>query len=220
MTIGRAGGVGGSEEARTGPGSSAATRRLFIAVPLPLDVQGRVGELIDRVRARADAAPGDRGGADPRWIRAESLHLTLRFLGDTPEGRVADLRAALATVAASSTAFDVALTGSGAFPDSSSPRAMWLGIGRGRDELVHLAASVDAALAQRGWPSDGRPFRAHLTIARAEDPGRGRVALRALDPEARELDAAWRVESVVVFESLLGRGPARYTALAESRLGR
>ncbi len=199
---------------------ASQTRRLFIAVPLPPEVQGRVGSVIDRVRGRADDEPDQRGGSAPRWIRPGSLHLTLRFLGDTPEDRVADLRAVLATAAASATPFDVALAGSGAFPDQASPRAIWLGIGRGRDELARLAASLDAALAHRGWPSDGRAFRAHLTIARAVDPARGAAAARALGIEAQELDAAWRVESVVLFESLLGRGPARYMVLAEAMLGR
>jgi 2'-5' RNA ligase len=220
MTIGKMGVGGGPAAGATRHGAPSAERRLFIAVPLPPEVQERVGALIDRVRARRDEAPDDRAGAAPRWIRPESLHLTLRFLGDTPDGRVADLRAALAAAAASSTPFDATLAGSGAFPGPSSPRAIWLGIGRGRDELVHLAGSVDAALARRGWPSDGRPFRAHLTIARSVDPVRASAALRALDPEARDLYASWRVESVVLFESLLGRGPARYTALFETRLGR
>jgi 2'-5' RNA ligase len=220
MTIGRVGSGGDPAAGMTRHGSPPGVRRLFIAVPLPPEVKERIGGLIERVRSRSDDAPGDRAAGAPRWIRPESLHLTLRFLGDTPDGRVTDLRAALATAAASSTAFDAVLVGSGAFPGPSSPRAIWLGIGQGRDELVRLAGSVDAALAGRGWPSDGRPFRAHLTIARSDDPVRAAAALRALGPGARDLEASWRVESVVLFESLLGRGPARYTALSETRLGR
>ncbi len=212
-------GVGGGSAAGVPRhGARPGELRLFIAVPLPREVQERVGALIDRVRARMDDAPGDRTGAVPRWIRPESLHLTLRFLGSTPEGRVADLRAALAAAAASATVFDATLVGSGAFPGPSSPRALWLGIDQGRDELLRLAGSVDAALARRGWPSEGRPFRAHLTIARSDDPVRASAALRQLGLEARDLDASWRVESVVLFESLLGRGPARYAALSEERL--
>jgi RNA 2',3'-cyclic 3'-phosphodiesterase len=216
MTIGRTAAAG----ARSGvPGAAPGTRRVFIAVPLPPGLRDEVGGIVDRARTRAEAG-SDAPGRPPRWVHPDSLHLTLRFLGDTPDRRLTDLRAALDAAGEASTPFVATLQGSGAFPGASAPRALWLGVRRGGDELAALAAAVDAELALRGWPSDGRPFRAHLTIGRCEDPARGRDALRALEAEARPLAASWLVDRIVLFESHLGHGPARYEVVADAPLGR
>jgi RNA 2',3'-cyclic 3'-phosphodiesterase len=216
MTIGRIAPAGARQDLR---GTAPGTRRVFIAIPLPAELQEEVGVIVDRVRARTEV---NAGGGDrlPRWVHPGSLHLTLRFLGDTPGRRIADLAAALDAAGAACGSFVATLEGGGAFPGPSAPRALWLGVGRGADGLARLAAAVDAELAARGWPSDGRPFRAHLTIGRCDDPAAGREALGALEAEARTLAASWLVDRVVLFESHLGRGPARYAVIAGAPLRR
>jgi RNA 2',3'-cyclic 3'-phosphodiesterase len=176
-------------------------------------VRDRVGEVV----AAARAATGDARGV--RWAGPGALHLTLRFLGATPGGRVASAAAAVADAARSVGPFEVRLAGSGAFPGASAPRVLWLGVDRGGPELAVLARALDAALAVRGWPSDPRPFRAHLTLARCEDPVIGREAAAVVADAAAGLRAAWRTDSLVLYESHLGRGPARYAVVAEARLG-
>ncbi len=182
-------------------------------MPISDAVRERVGDVVSAARAAA----GDGRGV--RWVGHDALHLTLRFLGATPEGRVASAAAALAEVSTTEGSFEVVLAGSGAFPGPSAPRALWLGIDTGGPELAALARGLDAALASRGWPSDPRPFRAHLTLARCEDPAAGRVAAAAVAEAASGFRAAWWADSLVLFESHLGRGPARYVVVAEERLG-
>jgi 2'-5' RNA ligase len=165
----------------------------------------------------ARAATGDARGI--RWVGPDALHLTLRFLGSTPEDRVASAAAAVAEASGVTGPFEVLLAGSGAFPGASAPRALWLGIDAGGPELAALARALDTALASRGWPSDPRPFRAHLTLARCEDPGVGRAAAAAVAEAAAGFRAGWRAGCLVLFESQLGRGPARYRVVAEERLG-
>jgi 2'-5' RNA ligase len=174
-------------------------------------------ERVAAVMSAARAATGDVRGI--RWVGPDALHLTLRFLGATPEDRVASAAAALAEATKTARPFEVLLAGSGAFPSASSPRALWLGIEAGGQELAALARALDAALASRGWPSDPRPFRAHLTFARCEDPAAGRAAAGAVAEAATGFRTAWRAGSLVLFESHLGRGPARYVVVAEECLG-
>jgi 2'-5' RNA ligase len=192
-----------------GPGE----HRLFIAVALPEAVRDRVSVVVDAARA----ATGDARGI--RWVGPDGLHLTLRFLGATPAGRVASAAAAVAEAARSVGPFEVRLAGSGAFPGASAPRVLWLGVDRGGPDLAALSRALDAALAARGWPSDPRPFRAHLTLARCEDPAVGRAAAAAVAHAATGVQAAWRAGSLVLYESHLGRGPARYAVVSEDRLG-
>ena len=89
----------------------------------------------------------------------------------------------------------------------------------GAPELAALAGALAGELAGRGWERDERPFRAHLTLGRADGiPGAGR-AVAALADAAATLDAAWTVDRLVVYRSDLGRGPVRYLPLATAPLG-
>ena len=154
-----------------------------------------------------------------RWAVTENLHLTVRFLGATAPDRVPDLVAATEATARMVAPFTVRLAGAGAFPTPDRPRVVWLGIIDGAAELAALAVALSGELAGRGWDPDERPFRAHLTLGRADGvPGAGR-AVAALANAATSLDAAWTVDRLVVYQSDLGRGPVRYRPLATALLG-
>lgn len=154
-----------------------------------------------------------------RWVVTENLHLTIRFLGATAPDRVAEVVAAVEEAARTARPFSVRLAGAGAFPGPDRPRVVWLGIVEGDAELAALAGTLSDRLAGRGWEADTRPFRAHLTICRADGvPGAGRT-VAALADVAEGLEAAWSVDRLVVYQSDLGRGPARYLPLATALFG-
>jgi 2'-5' RNA ligase len=164
----------------------------------------------------ADPALRDVGRL--RWAATEQMHLTLRFLGATPAERVADAAAAVEAAASSLAPFPARIGGAGAFPAPDRPRVVWLGITEGAAGLATLAGRLADELARRGWEGEGRPFRAHLTLARADGiPGAGRV-VAALAAAAATLDAAWSVDRLVLYESRLGGGPPRYRPLATASL--
>jgi 2'-5' RNA ligase len=186
--------------------------RLFFAVPVPADARERVGQLIRQVQGGV----GD-GTARIRWVRVEGLHLTLRFLGPTPEDRVAPLSAGAEAIAASEAPFEVELSGGGAFPSLARPRSLWVGVREGADRLANLADALTAAAGECGLVLDTRPFAAHLTIGRTDGVRLGPVAARALERAADGLDVRFTADRIVLFRSLLGGGPARYESLHEAR---
>ena len=183
--------------------------RLFIAVPLP-------PELADRAAALLPAALPAL-----KRVRPELMHLTLAFLGWTPDDRLDDVIEAARAAVAGHGAFDLAFAGAGRFPATGRPRVVWLGIGEGKEPLGGLAESVGAELRRRGLAFDDRPFAPHLTLARVHDDASG--------PEARTVAAAvgsvtvpdlrTRVDRIAVVESVLSPKGPRYTPRAEASLG-
>ena len=157
---------------------------------------------------RATGVPG--GGRDVRWVRLDGLHLTLRFLGPTLDDRVQPALDSVRAAGAAAHPFDITVGGAGTFPPNARPRALWLGLRVGEPELSELAATVDRALVTAGWPPEAKPFRAHLTLARADGvPAGSRIGAQLMDA-ASELNIQCRVDRIGLFESLTGDGPARY----------
>lgn len=187
--------------------------RLFVAVPLSLDATSAVAEVVDRIRA------GEPEGRGVRWVRLEGLHLTLRFLGPTPEARVPDLAAAVADVARDGRPFTITVRGAGSFPPTGRPRTIWLDVRDGVESLESLAARLDDRLADAGWERDRRPFRAHLTLARADGVRAGPATVSALTAAAADLAIQSPIDRMILFESITGSGRARYLERAAAPLG-
>ena len=187
--------------------------RLFVAVPIGEEARAAIAAIVEPIRA---AEPAGRG---VRWVRLDGLHVTLRFLGPTNEDRIPDLVAAVQRTAAGAQPFELRIDGAGAFPSAGRPRTIWLAIHDGGDGLADLAARLDRALVGAGWPASERPFRAHLTIARADGVRRGPQTAEALKTAASGLNAESLAERIVLYESITGGGPARYVSRAEARLG-
>lgn len=198
-------------------------RRLFVAVPVADPVRDAVARIVEEVRGREAETEvsrrRERAQRDVRWVRLDGIHLTLRFLGPTPDTQLDDVAASVRQTALEAKPFRVRLSGAGGFPNADRPRALWLGVTEGASELASLARALDARLARLGWPPDDRPFRAHLTLARADGVPSARDAVADLVRAAEGLDGAWEADRLVLFESHTGNGPARYEALVEAALG-
>jgi len=191
-----------------------ARPRLFFAVPVAESARRLVAGVMDR----AQASVGD-GRAKIRWVRVDGLHVTLRFLGPTPAERIDVLIAALDRLARSTPAFEVVIARAGAFPNPSRPRTLWLGIETGADRLAALAAELEREVTLGGEALGTRPFAPHLTIARTDGLRTAAAAAAALRDAAADLEARFVADRVVLFQSHLGRGPARYEPIHEAALG-
>lgn len=176
----------------------SARVRVFFGLPLP---EPQRAALASFVEASAAAAP------EFRWTPAANLHLTVRFLGhvDRPlaEG-IADRLAGL-----SLSGFDLELGDLGTFRRGPLARVVWLGLRAGTEAATRLAAQVEVECVRAGLEGEVRPFRAHLTLARAR-PREGAV-LPSL-PEPPRLDQ-WRAGELVLYASRLGRTGAVYEPL-------
>jgi RNA 2',3'-cyclic 3'-phosphodiesterase len=129
--------------------------RLFIA----LDITDAIRDCIARfVEGVSGFAP------DARWAKPESLHVTLKFIGEQPESAVEQIKAALSTTPASEA--EIEFRGYGFFPTLKSPRVFWVGIEAG-PQLASLAAAIDQRMAALGIPKEDRAFSPHLTLARS-----------------------------------------------------
>lgn len=184
-------------------GPPTATLRAFVALELPAEARRAV---LDQVQPLRPRLPG------LRWTAAESLHLTLRFLGDEARpGQVERLAPALAEAAARCPAGPARLSGLGLFPERGAPRVLWLGLALPR-AFFDLQAACESGARAAGFEAERRPFAPHLTL--------GRWRERAPRPELPPCDAgqAW-VDRLTLFRGDLDPRGARYTALHTFPLG-
>jgi 2'-5' RNA ligase len=194
--------------------------RLFFAIPLSAEARNAIAGLAERVRLSVD-------GVRARWVRFEGLHLTLQFLGATPDEAVPELREALVDVAAGRPPFEIGLGGAGAFPSPGRPRTLWVAVTAGGDAVTQLALAVAADprvaphVPARPDNPDGAAerFAPHLTIARTDGVSGAPRLAAALLAEAAELDVRFAADRLVLYRSVLGEGRARYEPLAEAQLG-
>lgn len=105
-------------------------------------------------------------GAGVRPVRADGLHLTLRYLGGIDPARLVAVRSAAAEIARSGRPFIVSFRGPELAPPGSSPRVAWAPLGEGEVDLAALGARLNRTLADKGWAPPTEPFRAHCTLAR------------------------------------------------------
>src|ERR1019366_1271419 len=129
--------------------------RLFVALDIDDNIRGRLARFLDGVRGFAP---------DARWARPESLHVTLKFIGERPEEDVEKIKRAMETIGVD--AFEMTFRGYGFFPSARAPRVFWVGIEAG-PSLSSLAAMVDEKLAPLGITKEEHAFNPHLTLARA-----------------------------------------------------
>src|SRR5216683_6558699 len=129
--------------------------RIFIGIDLGPEVRARIERFLEGVEGFAPEA---------RWMRPESLHITVKFIGEQPPERVEAITERLRRL--ESSAFEIRAGGYGFFPTAKAPRVFWIGIHAGQ-QLAELAGSVDVAVAELGIPREDRPFSPHLTLARA-----------------------------------------------------
>jgi 2'-5' RNA ligase len=149
--------------------------RLFIALDIDESIRERIVLFMDGVR---DFAP------DARWVHPESLHVTLRFIGEQPDGSVDRIRLALQSVAAGTT--EIQFRGYGFFPTTKSARVFWIGMDTG-PQLAALATMIDDATAAIGIPKEVRAFSPHLTLARSRE-GSGAPRSLATDKPNRAFE--------------------------------
>ena len=170
--------------------------RLFVAVGIDSGVRQRIADFCNELRRRAERlAPRAR----ITWVRAEQLHVTVRFIGEVEASRAAAIAAALAPEFSVET-FDMVVKDTGAFPPSGAPRVFWAGIASGAGGLSAIEQEVSGRLAACGVKRERRPYRPHLTLARVRDAS-GLQSAPLFEALSGHGFGVTRVEAITLFES-------------------
>tara|TARA_R110002096_G_scaffold12798_1_gene45664 strand:+ start:690 stop:1262 length:573 start_codon:yes stop_codon:yes gene_type:complete len=172
--------------------------RLFIALPLPANVTAA----LERIEQGVPAA---------RWVPAENMHLTLRFIGEADGGAFEDLVEALAEVVVEP--FTLEIAGVGHFERRLMPTTLWAGV-VASSPLLHLQRKIERACRNAGFPPEGRKFAPHVTLARlgATDPVRVSAFLRRYSL----MQAGFvPVDGFNLYSSHLGKGQPFYRTEVE-----
>ncbi|MHB1294949.1 MAG: RNA 2',3'-cyclic phosphodiesterase [Anaerolineae bacterium] len=190
------------------------TVRAFIAIRLSPEVLAAV------TRVQACLRQGE-GGLAARWIAQESIHLTLKFLGDVPVDRLPAVNAATARAVAPFGALALRLSDPGCFPNLRRPRIVWLGLREPSGALMRLQAVLERELEHEGFPREERAFTPHLTIGRVQPsarPGELQALAAAVESYRLEEDVAMRADALYVLQSDLRPSGAVYTELFTASL--
>ena len=129
--------------------------RTFVGIDIDEHIRERIHEFAQQMR---ELAP------DVRWVKPETFHITLKFLGEAPPERVERVKQALAAVKSSPA--EIRFETVGFFPNARAARVLWVGVKAG-NELPQLARKVDEATARVGFSREQNPYKPHLTLARS-----------------------------------------------------
>jgi 2'-5' RNA ligase len=177
--------------------------RLFVAIDLPAEVVANLERLVARLRASARI----------HWSRPANLHLTTKFVGEWPQERLVEMKAALGSLTARQPV-PIQVRGLGFFPNPRAPRVFWAGV-HAPAGLADLARDTDSALERLGVPAERRPYSPHLTLARIKEP----VPLNALQQAIASLEpvelGAFTADRFFLYQSTLEPSGSVYTRLAE-----
>ncbi len=179
--------------------------RCFLAVDLADELAAAVAPVIAQLALTTDGV---------KWVAAQDMHLTFKFFGDIEELETYGIAKAVLDVVRAAPAFEICLTGIGAFPAIDRPRTIWAGITQGSDTLLALQASIDKALQRLGYPRERRQFHPHITLGRVRHKAQQDELAAALRGLATYECGSAQVEELLLFRSELFRAGPQYTVLA------
>ncbi len=187
--------------------------RAFIAVDLPSDLQERLAQVTGDLQDLM-------GNVPVRWVPAENMHLTLKFLGDVSSNNMGVLYDIIRGETVDREPMVISLGGLGAYPKPRRPRVIWVGV-EAPSELMALQSGVDKQTGRVGYARDRRPFSPHITL--------GRVSRNAVPTDVRIIGdilctkkigflGMARVRAVHLYRSDLQPGGAVYSRLFSANL--
>jgi 2'-5' RNA ligase len=177
--------------------------RLFVALEIPSEVRENLAAMVGTLRAISK---------EPRWVRPENLHVTLKFLGEVRETRLDAVRTALAQIR-SDRPLTLEFRGLGFFPNEKHPRVFWAGI-EASANLMKLAGDIDGAMEKLGIQREQRPFSPHLTLARFERQGAPEKLRAAIAENVQRGFGTLRTREFHLIQTKLKPSGAEYTTLA------
>jgi len=185
--------------------------RTFIAIDIPGNILSEIRELQEGIKDY---------GFKIRWVRPESIHLTLKFLGDIKAVKINEIAEAISKTVVRYTPISLQAKGVGVFPGIKRPQVLWVGLAGQLEPLVSLQKTLDENLETIGFPVEKRPFKGHLTMGRMKAKidvkkfGEVLMTFRSFESEA------FTADRIILYKSELKPSGAVYTELASASLGK
>ncbi len=186
--------------------------RVFIAIDIGEKVKKSLDGLLKQLQDSVDIRKGD-----VKWVRPDNMHLTLKFLGEIKDDKIAEVCNIVENVAGRHKSFELNVESLGYFGGKTA-RVLWVGTGAGSDNLRQLAEELEQELALAGWPEETREFSGHLTLCRINNPAAGAKLARISEDYKDFKVGVVSADSVSVYQSqLMPAGPI-YTVLGNYKL--
>jgi len=193
-----------------GTGVNFEKIRSFIAIEVPDEVREELLEIISALKRRGD---------DVKWVRAEGIHLTLKFLGNIDKNMIPSVRQAMENASEGTGPFEMEAKGLGAFPSPNRARVVWAGLEEPAGTLAEFAERVEKEMQKLGFDAEKRAFHPHLTLGRVRKGGRpGRELAELIDRNREKSFGTFATGEVVLFRSDLKPTGAVYTKLETVKL--
>lgn len=185
------------------------TLRAFIAIEIPFDVIEHLRGLITKIRPQEHE--------NLRTVHPESIHLTLKFLGDIEQSQTTSITQAMVSACVKREPFKLRMSGTGFFPNKITPRVLWVGVDGQTENLTNLQQSVEMSLASLSIPPENRSFNPHLTLARirkniSNEQWQAVNLSLATNPVNEKLEI--QVHSISLMQSSLTNDGATYDRIA------
>ncbi|HEW79565.1 MAG TPA: RNA 2',3'-cyclic phosphodiesterase [Phycisphaerales bacterium] len=186
--------------------------RVFIAIDIDDKIRKALSDLQQQLQSSVDVKK-----SDVKWVQVDKIHLTLKFLGEAEDQRIVEVCNIVKDVAERGSGFELDIESVGCFGGRSA-RVLWVGTGRGSDNLCRLQKDIEKRLALAGWPEDARKFAGHLTLCRIRNPKAG-IKLAKMSEDYRDFKLGTiSADSVSVYQSQLRPSGPVYTVLGNYKL--
>lgn len=189
------------------------TLRTFIAVDFPIEIKEKIESITTYFKTQLPPKA-------IKWVDPNNMHLTLKFMGETPADQLDPIKNALQKVASGFPVFTIEVVNLGMYPNPNMPRVIWLGIS-GEEKLISLLKQLEGALQEVGIQPEKRLFSPHLTIARVRRKSSKETAKdigQTLSQFTVSTLGFIQVNEIVYYQSELTPQGPNYTILQSSPL--
>ena len=180
------------------------TIRSFIAIELPNEIKNKISELLHKIKQTR---------ADVKWVNPQSIHLTLKFLGNIETGKIEDILSGIKNSSEGIKPFSVEINSISAFPKPEYPRVVWIGINEKTGTLLTLSQKMEENLSYLGFEKEERSFKPHLTLGRVKSQKR-KEQLLSFIIQSKDLSLGmFSVTEISLMQSILKPSGAEYSCL-------
>lgn len=187
--------------------------RSFIAIELSAGLKRYLGDVQEKLKSA--------GCSSVKWVAVDSIHLTLKFLGNIPEKNVPQIADAIGRACLGQSPFRLTTANLGVFPGIKRPRVLWIAVNGEVERLVKLQQRMDIQLEPLGYEKEKRPFSPHITLARTRDrirPDEQALLGKLTQETVLNGSAGVDVCEISLMKSRLMPGGAIYTKITATQL--